>query len=162
MICMSQTAERRRRGFSMVEMLMTIGIMSIITSLVVISVTNASRDASRVIARQQQAAVQSAVNAWVVGNGRYPDNYSDVSLRGKMRSQETLRSTYNAYSTSLAKFNQVATYLDEATANHIISTTTNSDQLKSDALSMVHQYLTMPDWAAGSYPKVNLVTETGY
>lgn len=156
MICTSQRARRGSAAFSMVEMLMTIGIMSIVTSLVVISVSNASRDASRVVARQQQAAVMSAVNAWVAGSGRYPDNYSDVSLRGKMISQESLRATYNSYSTSLAKFNQIASYLDESTANHIISSTTNSDKLKSDALNMTKQYLSLPNWDSGSYPKVTL------
>lgn len=135
---------------------MTIGIMSIVTSLVVISVSNASRDASRVVARQQQAAVMSAVNAWVAANGRYPDTYSDASLRGKMISQETLRTTYNSYSTSLAKFNQISSYLDESTANHIISNTINSDKLKSEALNMTKQHLVLPNWDAGSYPKVNL------
>ena len=148
-----------RAGFSMVEMLLTIGIMSLITSLVVVAISNASRDASRMVARQQQAAVMNAVNAWVNSSGRYPDEYSDVTLRGKMRSQETIRGTYNSYPTSLARFNVIATYLDEATSSHIISSTTNSGRLKSEALSTAKQYLTLPDWASGSYPKVDLVSE---
>ena len=148
-----------RAGFSMVEMLLTIGIMSLITSLVVVAISNASRDASRMVARQQQAAVMNAVNAWVNASSRYPDDYADTSLRGKMRSQETIRGTYNSYPTSLAKFNVIATYLEDSTANHIITTTTNSNKLKSDALSTAKQYLSLPDWVAGSYPKVDLVSE---
>ncbi|MBL9144367.1 MAG: hypothetical protein JNM99_11880 [Verrucomicrobiaceae bacterium] len=133
--------------------------MSLITSLVVVAISNASRDASRMVARQQQAAVMNAVNAWVNSSSRYPDDYSDVTLRGKMRSQQTIRSTYNSYPTSLARFNVISTYLDESTANHIITSTTNSNKLKSDALSTAKQYLSLPDWAAGSYPKVDLVSE---
>jgi type II secretory pathway pseudopilin PulG len=155
----STSSRRSRNAFSMIEMLLAIGIMSIMTSLVVMAVTNASRDASRMVARQQQAAVQNAVSAWVVANGRFPDNYTDVTLRGKLRSQEGIRATYNAYSTSLAKFNVISAYLDETTATHIISSTTNSNKLKSDALSTAKQYLSLPDWSAGSYPKVDLTSE---
>ena len=159
MIHSTHPNRRSRAGFSMVEMLLTIGIMSLITSLVVVAISNASRDASRMVARQQQAAVMNAVNAWVNSSSRYPDDYSDVTLRGKMRSQQTIRSTYNSYPTSLARFNVISTYLDESTANHIITSTTNSNKLKSDALSTAKQYLSLPDWAAGSYPKVDLVSE---
>lgn len=151
--------QHSRAAFSMIELLLTIAIMSILTGLVVTTVSNASRDASRMVARQQQAEVQNAVNAWVVGNGRFPDNWADVTLRGKMRSQETMRALYNSYTTPLAKFNVIASYLDDSTSAHIISTTTNSNKLKSDALNNAKQYLSLPDWASGSYPKVDLISE---
>jgi type II secretory pathway pseudopilin PulG len=58
------------RGFSFVEAIFTIAIIGIMSSLVVAAISNASRDAHRVMARQQQAAVHSALTAWVLAQTR--------------------------------------------------------------------------------------------
>ena len=59
--------KQRREGFSFVEAIFTIAIIGIMSSIVVAAISNASRDAHRVMARQQQASVQGALTAWVMG-----------------------------------------------------------------------------------------------
>lgn len=154
----SQRIHRKTRSaFSLVEALLTIGIMSILTGLVITAVSNASRDASRMVAKQQQSAVQAAANAWMSSQMR-DENPASVT-RGQVRSLEAIRTIYNSYSTSLARLNVISRYLDDATASHLISSTTNSDKIKSDALSNARQYLSLGTWTSGGYPKVDLVSE---
>lgn len=152
-----RTSRSTCSAFSLVEALLTIGIMSILTGLVITAVSNASRDASRMISRQQQSAVQSAANAWVAGQMR--DDNPGSMTRGQIRSLESVRAIYNSYPTSLAKLNVIGRYLDDSTSSHLISSTTNSDKIKSDALFNARQYLSLSSWTAGSYPKVDLSSE---
>ena len=143
-----------RSGFSLVEALLTIAIMGILTGLVVSAVSNASRDASRAIAKQQASAVQNAVNSWVASS----TNTRDPST-GQLLSVESARSTYNAASTSSARFNLIKTYLDDGTADHFLTNTANTGKLQSEALINAGQYLTLDTWAASGYPKVSIVNE---
>lgn len=144
-------------AFSLVEALLTIGIMSILTGLVITAVSNATKDASRMVSRQQQTAVQNAANAWVSSQMR--DESAASLTRGQIRSIETIRGIYNGNSTALARLNLISKYLDDSTANHLISSTTNSDKIKSDALNNARQYLSLGTWASGGAPKVELVSE---
>ena len=146
------TRRSRLLGYSLVEALLTIAIMGILTSLVIGVVSNASKDASRMLARQQQGAVQSAVNAWVSSQTR-------DTTTGQVRSLESIRSDYNSRSTSLARLNLVAGFLDDATSNHFTSSTTNSAAIKSDALTSSGQHLELPTWDVSGSPVVNLVTD---
>ncbi|MCB1229606.1 MAG: type II secretion system protein [Verrucomicrobiae bacterium] len=139
-------AGRRRasRGFTMVEMLIVISVIAIMAALVISAFSNAAQDTRRVVARQQQAAVQSAVNAWVTAKAS-----GTGSLSGA-------RTEYNAATTSLARLNLVANYLDEKTIAHFRTNTTNTGQVLSEALKKTNQYLELPAWNAASYPKVEL------
>jgi len=109
---------------------------------------NASQDTRRVIARQQQIAVQNAVNAWV-----------NSASSGKGNSLSAAMSAYNAGSTSMGRLTIVKGYLDDGTYDHFFNNTTNNNQVQSSALSKVDQYLSLPNWAATSYPKVELTDE---
>lgn len=163
-ICTSPAAPRWRRGFSFVEAIFTIAIIGIMSSLVVAAISNASRDANRVMARQQQAALQSALTAWVMSQTR-------VGSTAQVRSLESVRTIYNALSTSTARFNLLvpnasspdpairAGFLDQTTADHFLSYTTNTDRLKSAALDNAKQYLSLPTWQTGDFPRVDLITE---
>ena len=143
---------RRSSGFTLTEALLTMAIIGIISSIVVSAMSNAAKDASRMVARQQQAQVQNAVNAWISGQTR-------DATTGQVRSLESIRSDYNSRATSLARFNLVSGYLDESTAEHFTDTTTNSDRVKSEAMVNARQYLTLGTWVSGSYPKVELTYE---
>ena len=148
----SSQSRRFRPGFSLVEALLTIAIMGILSSLVVGVVSNAAKDASRMMARQQQGAVMSAVNAWVSSQTR-------DTTTGQVKSLESIRGDYNSRSTSLARLNLAVAFLDDATANNFTSSTTNSSAIKSDALISAGQHLELPNWDSGSYPQVNLVND---
>ncbi|WP_395747444.1 hypothetical protein [Prosthecobacter sp.] len=134
------------------------------SSIVVAAISNASRDAHRVLARQQQASVQSALTAWVMAQMR-------VGSTAQFRSLESVRTTYNALPTSLSRFNLLipnasspdpslrAGFLDQTTADHFADYTTNANQLQTAALDNAQQYLTLPDWQTGDFPHVDLVNE---
>lgn len=128
----------------MVEMLIVISVIAIMAALVISAFSNAAQDTRRVVARQQQAAVQSAVNAWVA---------SQSSGTGSLAAART---AYNNQPTSLARLNLVANYLDEKTVDHFRANTTNTGQVLSEALKKTNQYLELPTWSASSYPKVDL------
>jgi len=155
---------RHRGGFSFVEAIFTIAIIRIMSSLVVAAISNASRDAHRVMARQQQAAVQSALTAWVMSQTR-------VGATAQIRSLENVRSTYNALGTTSARFNLLipnatspdpsarAGFIDQTTADHFLEYTTSTDKLKTAALDNSKQYLALSTWQSGDFPRVDLVSE---
>jgi len=155
---------RRKNGFSFVEAIFTIAIIGIMSSLVVAAISNASRDAHRVMGRQQQAAVQSALTAWVMAQNR-------VGNTAQLRGLESVRISYNALGTTSARFNLLvpnatsadpnlrAGFLDQTTADHFLDYTTGTDKLKTAALDNAKQYLSLPTWQSGDFPRVDLVNE---
>ena len=135
---------RSRRAFTMVEMLIVIAVIAVMAALVVSAFSNAAQDTRRVVARQQQTAVQNAVNAWI------------SAASSGTGSLATARTTYNGKPTSLTRLNLVGGYLDEKSLDHFIMNTTNTNQVQSQALKKTMQYLELATWNAGSYPKVEL------
>ncbi len=132
-----------KRAFTLVEMLIVIAVIGIMSALVISSFSNAAQDTRRVVARQQQAAVQNAVNAWV-------NSFSQQ--QGLAQS----RTTYNLAGTSKGRLQLVQAYLDDSTLSHFLANTTNNNEVKSTALSKTSQYLLLDTWNANSYPKVEL------
>ncbi|WP_146853449.1 hypothetical protein [Brevifollis gellanilyticus] len=134
------------------------------SSLALSAISNSARDASRIVARQQQAAVGEALTAWVMSQTR-------VGTTAQMRSLNSLRNQYNALQTTSARFNLLVPnvnstdvnvrngYLDQSTADHFLDYTTGTDRLHTKALKNGKQYLTLPTWQDGSFPTVDLVTE---
>lgn len=154
----------RGDGFSFVEAIFTIAIIGIMSSLVVSAISNASRDAHRVMGRQQQAAVQSALTAWVMAQTR-------VGATAQVRSLESVRTAYNDLGTTSARFNLLvpnpnsadpslrAGFLDQTTADHFLDHATGTDRLQTTALENARQYLTLPTWQLGDFPRVEQVSE---
>ncbi len=161
---MKMMKQRRKRGFSFVEAIFTIAIIGIMSSIVVAAISNASRDAHRVMARQQQASVQSALTAWVMAQMR-------VGNTAQFRSLESVRTTYNALASSKLRFNLLIPnpassdpslrvgFLDQTTADHFADYTTNANQLQTAALANAQQYLSFADWQIGDFPHVDLVNQ---
>jgi prepilin-type N-terminal cleavage/methylation domain-containing protein len=151
----------RRRAFTFVEALMTIAILGIMASVLVTAFSSTSTDASRMIARQQQAAVQAAVNSWVNGETNRVNVIDATAGTAKLKTIEEIRAAYNNSATTLARLNLVGEYLDSTTLAHLTDTdyTTGAAKVKSEALASSKQYLTLPDWAANSYPQVVLNKE---
>ncbi len=132
-----------RRAFTMVEMLIVIAVIGIMSALVISAFSNAAQDTRRVVGRQQQAAVQNAVNAWI----------NSVS---QQQGLAQARDLYNLAGSSKGRLQLVQGYLDEATLSHFLANTTDDNQVKSAALSKTGQYLLLDAWNAASYPKVEL------
>jgi type II secretory pathway pseudopilin PulG len=153
----SSSRNRTTRAFSLVEAIFTIAIIGIMSSIVVAAISNASRDANRIVARQQQATLNSALGAWVMGNMRVVGGAND----GQLRSIEDLRGTYNGQTTTLSRFLLVSPdlgegYLDETTRLHFIQNSANSGRLETAALISAKQHITLPTWQSGEFPKALL------
>ena len=156
------TVKQRGQGFSFVEAIFTIAIIGIMSSIVVAAISNAARDSYRVLSRQQQATLQSAVTAWVMAQTR-------VGSTAQFQSLENVRAKYNDAGSSLQRFNllvpnpgspdpvQRAGFVDQTTADQFLSYSSGG-QLQTEALSSSGQYITLPDWQSDDFPRVNLVT----
>lgn len=150
-------SHRRSAAFSLIEAIFTIAIIGIMSSIVVSAINNASRDANRVVARQQQATLQSALQSWVLGNMRVVGGADD----GILRSVEDLRSAYNNAPTTSARFQLVAPpigegYLDPITRDHFAENSTNTNRLETAALKASRQHFTLPTWQSGEFPRALL------
>ncbi|MBE2204259.1 MAG: type II secretion system protein [Chthoniobacterales bacterium] len=132
---------QRRQGFSLIELLLVIAIIGILSTLIITSVVNASRDAWRVVARQQQITVQDALNSWVSANSSGTNTLLSA------------RTTYNAASTSLAKLGLLTNYLHSETYSHLTNFSSSS-QIKSDAMSRIGVHLEFSSWNTTNYPVV--------
>lgn len=143
-----------RRGFTLVEALVTIAILGIMATLVVTAFSNAATDSARMIARQQQTAVQGALNSWIGG-----DSNRTTSFTGgyKMKTIEEIRTVYNNATTSSARLALISGYLDETTFQHFYVSTVNNNQIQSEALIATDQYISLPTWASGAFPQVQLI-----
>ena len=151
----------RQGGFSLIEGVITIAIIGIMASLVVGAISNVSKDAQRIVGRQQQVAVQNAVNSWVMSQTR-------VGSTSQLMSVSDIRALYNGQSTAKGKFDTflapnastgLGGFLDKTTADHFNAYTTNSGRLKTAALDLAKQHLELPAWTAGGFPMVNLVND---
>lgn len=153
----THSSRRHLQGFTLLEALMTIAILGLMAAIVVSAFSNAGTDSARIIARQQQAALQAAVNAWVNGDGNRTDVINSTTGTGKIRTVAEIQSTYNAATSTLARFNLFSSYLDANTASYITTNSTNASRIQSDALNTCKQYITLPDWTTATvYPQVTL------
>ncbi|MFV1995687.1 MAG: type II secretion system protein [Verrucomicrobiales bacterium] len=141
----NNSVSHAKGGFTLVELLLVISVIAIMGALAISHFSNASQDTRRVVARQQQATMQSAVNAWVSAN-----------ISGN-NSVETARLAYNTPADSKARLLLIKSYLDDVSYDHFVDNTSNDDQLQSASMVNLSYYLQLPDWAFGSYPKVDLI-----
>lgn len=155
---------RPRAGFSFTEAIFTIAIIGIMSSIVMTAMSNLSKDANRILVRQQQAAINSALNGWVMSQLRVTSGTN----AGQMRGIDSVRTDYNAQATTKARFyllvpdanlsnpDERAGFLDQATADHFLEFSVSSDRLKSQALNNLKQHFTLPAWQQGEAPEVLL------
>ncbi len=141
---------KRRGGFTLVELLLVISVIAIMGALAVSQFSNASQDTRRVIARQQQATLQTAVNAWVA---------SEIS---GLNTVEDARLLYNEDGGTARTFQErledlIQPYLDEETMDHFTDHTTNNTRLQTHAMVKLGWWLELPTWQSSSYPKVSLI-----
>lgn len=161
---MTLKSSNRRPAFTFVEAVFTIAIIGIMAALAVSAISNGARDANRIVARQQQAAVQEALHAWVMSQTR-------VGNTAQLQTLSAIRTLYNNLPTTSARFEKLkpnmqstdptarAGFLDSTTVAHFEEYTVGTDRLKTASLSGAKQYLTLPNWADGDMPRVELVDE---
>ncbi len=140
----SLVTRRRSLGFTLIEALIVVSILGVLAALAVAAFSNAAQDARRVIARQQQAEVQNALNAWVTSYTARPS----VSLKDA-------RDVYAAASGDLAKYDKASAYLDKSTDTHFRNNSTASDVM-SNAMKKLGLQLEFPAWDSTNTPEVEL------
>ncbi|MFZ4763520.1 MAG: type II secretion system protein, partial [Roseimicrobium sp.] len=106
------TSADRASGFTLIEALMTVAILGIMAAVLVSAFSNTSTDTNRMVARQQQAAIQAALNSWVNGESNRANVINATTGTAKLRTIEEIRTTYNAVVTSSARLALISGYLD--------------------------------------------------
>lgn len=142
---MKPVIRNANQGFTLVELIIVIAVIGIMSALAISSLSNGATDAREIVARQQQATVQSAVSGWVTGQLSGSSSLSQV------------RTTYNAAETSMERLALVQGYLDDVSYDHFVSSSGDGDEVLSGSLAKLGWHLSLPDWEDGSYPKVDLV-----
>ena len=148
--------KRIRKAFTLVELLIVIAIISVLAAMAITSFSNAAHSSRDVVARQQLAGLQEAVNNWVAREiGRV------TTGGGTPVTVENLRVTYNATTTVSSRFALFSAYLDDASRT-IYSADNGTARITTDAMRQTSLYLTLPDWAAeaatsgSKFPRVQL------
>ena len=173
---------RSHRAFSLVELLLVLAIISIMAALVINSFSNAAQDSRNVMARQQQATLQSAINNWISGQvGGYeapdPNNPSRRYQRtvGYVRNKYNFASNYwtdtpsnpretRSNSGVVGRLELIKDYLDDDTYRHLVDSSPASDfsRIQSRAMVKTGQYIELSAWSPpgegkrSPYPKVDL------
>ncbi|MCS7008677.1 MAG: prepilin-type N-terminal cleavage/methylation domain-containing protein [Chthoniobacterales bacterium] len=128
------------KAFTLVELLVTIAIISILASIAITGITNASRDSNIRLAEQQQAVLQTALTAWIV-------NSSNTN---------GIEATRTNYLTLLQGghaqvFQAIQIYLDPKIRNIFNAT---SSGITSTALASAGRILTFTTWNGTDPPFV--------
>lgn len=134
-------------GFSLVELIIVIAIIGIMAALIVAVVTNATQDTRMVLARQQTAVIQEALNAWI---SRYTLTNSLAGARGAYTAQGNARAKLD---------NLLQDYLDPSTYGHFTNFTADgAGVLSTEALGMNGKALSFSAWSnVADRPVVTIV-----
>jgi prepilin-type N-terminal cleavage/methylation domain-containing protein len=128
-----------KSGFTLIEMLLVVAVIGIMTSLVITAITNSSADARLVIARQQQATVQEALNAWIAS--------TNITAA---------KTAYNAASDASAKMGLIQKYLNTNARWMTTGLSYNSGSVQTENMKSINVSMSFGAWTSSTYPVVTL------
>jgi prepilin-type N-terminal cleavage/methylation domain-containing protein len=138
------TRPRKTPAFTLIEMLIVLAIIGVLAAIIISQIANATFETRRIVSRQQQVVLQTAVSSWIMQNTTtQPIN--------------SVRTAYNTAADSKARLALVGGYLDPDVYAHFMSQTTDVAKVQSDAMKRAGKWIELPDWSSGSYPRVNLL-----
>jgi type II secretory pathway pseudopilin PulG len=126
-------------AFTLVEALIIISVLAILAGVAISYIPGASAQARMVVARQQQAELQSALDAWI------------VATSSGVGSLATAQAAYSGAGSQAAKLELVSGYL----RNPALFTTT-ADGISSNSLEAIGKVLQFSAWTAGGSPSVTM------
>lgn len=127
-------------GFSLVELLIVITVVGILAALIITSITNAAGDSRIVLARQQQAVLQNALNAWIAANSSGTSSLNQA------------RTAYNAAGDKLALLQD---YLQAGTYDHFQQFSSGTT-IRTEAMQRAGVSVAFTSWPSGGYPRVEM------
>jgi type II secretory pathway pseudopilin PulG len=130
----------KQSAFSFVEVLIIVAVIAILSTLVLSSLLGTSERATEIVARQQQAELQTALGNWIVRQSSQPGGLA--SARG-------------LYNDSNNKLSLLADYLQTSTLERLSG---NGSDVTSQALSSSKAKLQFTaNWGAGETPTVEWI-----
>lgn len=134
-----KSRQAKKSGFSLVEMLVVIAVVSILSAVLIPQVFNLRSGAQVATARQQQAELQNALGNWIVAKSSGPGGLAAA------------RTAYTGTKLALLEG-----YLQEGTYSAL---TGDGDNVRSAALDGAKAYLRFSSWSVGQQPIVEWVNQ---
>lgn len=136
----------RHRGFTLVEMLLVIAVISILAAMVIGSFSDSAQTSREIVKNQQHAVLQSALNNWVNGKlGRFAGSNT------KATSVADLVAQYNAM-TPVQRFASIGDYLDESTKDQFSTSGTGDNaRFSSKIMAALGKHFELQPWPSGKY-----------
>lgn len=126
----------RAEAFSLVELLVVIAVIAVMATLALPLITGQRQSGQLLVARQQQAALQTALGSWVA---------SQSSLGGG------LAAARSAYASNTDKLGMLQNYLQPGTYAALQG---NGSKVTSQALTASGASLEFSGWAVGGSPDI--------
>jgi prepilin-type N-terminal cleavage/methylation domain-containing protein len=126
----------RKRAFSLVELLVVIAVIAILATIMLPLITGHRQSGEMVVARQQQAALQTALGSWVAAQS---------SLGGGLAAART------SYVNSGNKLSLLQDYLQPTT---YVALTGDGSKVTSRALIASGASLHFSGWGVGGSPSI--------
>lgn len=125
-----------QKGFSLVEVLVVIALIAILSSLIIPSISSIRASSQESTARQQQAALQTALGNWI------------TAVSSQSGGLAGARTTYNA---AANKLTLLQNYLQPATYANLQG---SGDTVSSAALTASGASLQFSTWTVGESPSI--------
>jgi prepilin-type N-terminal cleavage/methylation domain-containing protein len=125
-----------QKGFSLVEVLLVIGLIAILATLIIPSISSIRAGAQESTARQQQASLQTALGNWITAASSQSGGLAGA------------RTTYNA---AANKLTLLQNYLQPATYANLQG---SGDAVSSAALTASGASLQFSTWTVGDSPSI--------
>jgi type II secretory pathway pseudopilin PulG len=129
-----------RDAFSFIEILIIVAVIAVLSTLILSSFLGTSERASELVARQQQAELQTALGNWIARQASEPGG---------------LAGARDAYNSTNNKLSLLTNYLQTSTLERLSG---SGADINSDALSGSKAKLQLPaNWDEGETPIVEWI-----
>jgi prepilin-type N-terminal cleavage/methylation domain-containing protein len=143
-------------GFTLVEMLLVVAVISILASMVISSFSDSAQTSREIVQRQQQAVLQAALDNWVNSKLGRIDGSIDSAHAAAPVSINGLAAYYNA-KTPAQRFGLISSYLDSKTTDQFTASANGS--YRTSIMEKTGYHVELPDWNSATYPQVDVLQD---